>query len=170
MLSLQSFQSRYPVATLEARGIRLSALLNDGIIPPDEALAVRSRCRHVVSENARVLAAVGALESGDVAAFGALMNASHRSLRDDFEVSTPRTGGSGLGCAPASRRTAGRASRAPVGAGASWRSWKYSARPSFVENIRSSYLESTGRMAEAFVCQPGSSACRVIDVIIQEKE
>ena len=45
------------------------------------------RCRHVVSENARVAEAAGALEGGDVAAFGRLMAESHRSLRDDYEVS-----------------------------------------------------------------------------------
>ena len=44
------------------------------------------RARHVVSENARVLRAV-ACTSGE--AFGALMDASHASLRDDYEVSTP---------------------------------------------------------------------------------
>jgi len=46
------------------------------------------RARHVVTENARVLAARDALRRGDEAAFGALMNESHRSMRDDFEVST----------------------------------------------------------------------------------
>lgn len=47
------------------------------------------RARHVVSENARVLAAVEAIEAGDVRAFGVLMNESHISLARDFEVSTP---------------------------------------------------------------------------------
>jgi galactokinase len=47
----------------------------------------RRRCRHVVSENQRVLDAVGALEAGDLDRFGTLMNASHVSLRDDYEVS-----------------------------------------------------------------------------------
>jgi len=42
-----------------------------------------------VSENARVLAFVDALRTGDASAAGALMLASHRSLRDDFWVSTP---------------------------------------------------------------------------------
>jgi galactokinase len=51
-----------------------------GLPPP-----LDRRARHVVTENARVLAALGA----PAAAFGALMNASHASLRDDFEVSTP---------------------------------------------------------------------------------
>jgi galactokinase len=45
------------------------------------------RVRHVVTENARVLAAVTALGIGDVARFGELMAASHASLRDDYEVS-----------------------------------------------------------------------------------
>jgi galactokinase len=45
---------------------------------------LRQRARHVVSENDRVLRA---LECIDAAAFGELMNASHRSLRDDYEVS-----------------------------------------------------------------------------------
>jgi galactokinase len=45
------------------------------------------RCRHVVTENARVLAAANALESCDLKRFGQLMYESHRSLKDDFEVS-----------------------------------------------------------------------------------
>ena len=45
------------------------------------------RCRHVITENARVLGAGTALKKGDLVAFGRLMNGSHRSLRDDYEVS-----------------------------------------------------------------------------------
>jgi galactokinase len=51
---------------------------------------VRRRARHVVTENARVDAFAEALPSGDRGALGDLMAASHASLRDDFEVSTPR--------------------------------------------------------------------------------
>jgi galactokinase len=47
------------------------------------------RARHVVTEDGRVLAAVKALQGNGFAAFGRLMYASHASLRDDFEVSTP---------------------------------------------------------------------------------
>lgn len=47
------------------------------------------RARHVVSENSRVLAAVEALQTGDVAGFGRLMTESHWSLARDYEVSTP---------------------------------------------------------------------------------
>jgi len=45
------------------------------------------RCRHVVTENQRVHEAVVALERGDLATIGVLLNACHASLRDDFEVS-----------------------------------------------------------------------------------
>ena len=53
---------------------------------PDGDVLVR-RTRHVVTENARVLAALDALRDSDLRAFGALMDASHASLRDDYEVS-----------------------------------------------------------------------------------
>ena len=51
---------------------------------------VRRRARHVVTEDDRVLAFAAALAAEDLAAAGAAMVDSHRSLRDDFEVSTPR--------------------------------------------------------------------------------
>jgi galactokinase len=47
------------------------------------------RVRHVLSENERVNATVAALEAGDLAEVGRLLDASHRSLRDDYEVSVP---------------------------------------------------------------------------------
>jgi galactokinase len=47
------------------------------------------RARHVVTENARVLATVAAMERGDLFAVGELFAASHRSMRDDYEVSVP---------------------------------------------------------------------------------
>jgi galactokinase len=47
------------------------------------------RCRHVIAENARVLASAEALRAGDVERFGRLVNESHDSLRDDYEVSGP---------------------------------------------------------------------------------
>jgi galactokinase len=48
---------------------------------------IRKRCRHVLTENTRVLQAAEALASGDVERFGQLMAGSHASLDDDFEVS-----------------------------------------------------------------------------------
>jgi galactokinase len=47
------------------------------------------RARHVVTENERVLAAAAALRAGDMAALGRLFDASHASMRDDYEVSAP---------------------------------------------------------------------------------
>jgi galactokinase len=47
------------------------------------------RARHVVTENARVLAAVRALEIRDLAGLGALLRTAHDSMRDDFEASLP---------------------------------------------------------------------------------
>ena len=47
------------------------------------------RVRHVMTENTRVRDAVAALHAKDDATLGALLSASHRSLRDDYEVSTP---------------------------------------------------------------------------------
>lgn len=56
--------------------------LNRFIIDP----AVRSRARHVITENGRVLRAVDVLKKNDLQEFGRLMNQSHDSLRDDYEV------------------------------------------------------------------------------------
>ncbi|MGC3952643.1 MAG: galactokinase [Propionicimonas sp.] len=47
------------------------------------------RVRHVVTENQRVLAAVAALSQDDFAGLGALMTASHASMRDDYEITVP---------------------------------------------------------------------------------
>ncbi len=55
---------------------------------PDPAL--RRRARHVGSESQRVRDFARALREGDPRSAGVLMSDSHRSLRDDFEVSTPR--------------------------------------------------------------------------------
>jgi galactokinase len=48
---------------------------------------VRRRCRHVITENERTLLAAEALRRKDLEEMGRLMNSSHRSLRDDYEVS-----------------------------------------------------------------------------------
>ena len=53
---------------------------------PDQ---LERRVRHVVTENARVLRTVDALRASDLEAVGTLLDASHASLRDDYEVSSP---------------------------------------------------------------------------------
>lgn len=61
-------------ATFETRGAGLDPV-------------TRRRARHVISENERTLAAAEAMRRGDAAEMGRLMNASHASMRDDFEIS-----------------------------------------------------------------------------------
>ncbi|HET9023077.1 MAG TPA: galactokinase [Burkholderiaceae bacterium] len=73
-----------------ARQLGVSALRDVGVDDLVRVAALpeplRRRARHVVTENQRVLDAVRGV---DAARFGALMNASHASLRDDYEVSVP---------------------------------------------------------------------------------
>jgi galactokinase len=56
---------------------------------PELSDVLLRRARHVVTENARTLAAAELLERGELDRFGSLMAASHTSLRDDYEVSCP---------------------------------------------------------------------------------
>lgn len=80
------------VEILARRFSHVRALRDVAVTELDEARRdmperVYRRCRHVITENARTIDAVGALGSGDFGSFGRLMNDSHRSLRDDYEVS-----------------------------------------------------------------------------------
>lgn len=68
------------------RDVSLPELETHGARLPETIL---KRARHVVTENKRVLDAVAALEAGDFVETGRLMNASHESLRDDYNVSCP---------------------------------------------------------------------------------
>ena len=78
-------------AACEAAAAEVGPLRNataadvEGLADP----VLRRRARHVVAEDARVLAFVEALRADDRPALGELLVASHRSLAEDFEVSTP---------------------------------------------------------------------------------
>ncbi|MBM3470965.1 MAG: galactokinase [Armatimonadetes bacterium] len=82
-------------AECEEAAARLGARALRDLTPGDmERIArlpepLNRRARHVVTENARVLAGVEALRAGDARTFGRLMVGSHRSLVEDYEVSTP---------------------------------------------------------------------------------
>ena len=87
-------QCRQAVDVIATRSGRELKSLRD-VLPSDiEAARGRMdnllwrRAHHVVSENERTLEAVSMLESGDVERFGELMNQSHDSLREDYEVSS----------------------------------------------------------------------------------
>lgn len=78
-------------AAAAALGVKALCTLSSDDLPRVvrlDALLAR-RARHAITENERVHMAVRAIESGDVVELGGLINASHDSLRDDFEVSLP---------------------------------------------------------------------------------
>ncbi|HMF82825.1 MAG TPA: galactokinase [Acidimicrobiia bacterium] len=80
-----------PYAERRAAGERVATRLGVATLREATMDDVRDepRARHVVTENQRVLEFADALRAGDTAALGALLLASHASLRDDYEVSTP---------------------------------------------------------------------------------
>ena len=86
-LADSGYNERRSECEAAARQLGVAALRDVADIGAVEALGqpLRRRARHVVSENARVLQALDCAD--DAARFGALMNASHASLRDDYEVS-----------------------------------------------------------------------------------
>ncbi len=118
------------------------------------------RARHVVTENQRVQRAATALRRGDAAGFGALMFASHESLRADFEVSCAeldtlvdlarrapgvlgaRMTGGGFGGCTVNLVEAGRAS-------------------AFAEFMRAGYLRATGIEPAIYLCQAAAGAGEV---------
>lgn len=63
----------------------VDAEIEDLVFVSDEV--IRKRAKHVISEQLRVRQSVKALEMGDLHTFGRLMNASHQSLKEDYEVS-----------------------------------------------------------------------------------
>ncbi len=89
---VRTHQCQEALARLRSTGLAAPSLRD---VKPEELEAARNalpevlfrRARHVVTENRRVLMAVRALDGNDLGAFGKLMNESHTSLRDDYEVS-----------------------------------------------------------------------------------
>ncbi len=81
---LASLERVESVVGTSLKSASLDSLRTDSIDDVD-----RSRARHVITEMARVEAAVDALTRTDLARLGALMFQGHDSLRDDFGVSTP---------------------------------------------------------------------------------
>ena len=83
--AVSAISAKFPeVRALRDVDAEMLSAVGDVISPP-----VRARAEHIVQENARVLACVEALERQDHATVGELLAASHASLRDLFEVSSP---------------------------------------------------------------------------------
>lgn len=81
----ESFEAAALLGVRTLRDADPSMLPRIAALPP----VLAKRARHIVTENARVLAAVDAIRREDAPALGALFNASHASMRADYEVSTP---------------------------------------------------------------------------------
>ena len=121
---------------------------------------VYRRCRHVVTENLRVLRAVAALESGDLREFGRLMMESHQSLRDDYEVSCPELDL----LVDLAMECPGVAGSRMTGAGfggCTVSLVERSCLDQFGEHVISRYARKAGREPEIHVTRPGSGAATV---------
>jgi galactokinase len=89
-LSASEYNERRAACEEAARRLSVPALRDatlDGLADLPEPL--RKRARHVISENQRTLEAAAALEAGDIESVGRLMDESHRSMRDDYEIVPP---------------------------------------------------------------------------------
>ena len=80
--AVEYISKKVPISHLSQLSINDLHLLDELI--PDKT--VRKRARHVITENNRVLQAVKVLSIGEIHQFGNLMNESHDSLKDDYEV------------------------------------------------------------------------------------
>jgi galactokinase len=120
------------------------------------------RVRHVVTENARVLAGVAALRAGDLPRFGRLMVESHASMRDDYAITVPavdRLVALSLACEGVlgARMTGGGFGGSTV------HLIERAALPRFAETVVAAYERETGLHAPMYLCrpQPGVSASRL---------
>jgi galactokinase len=78
--------SRRKSGITSLRDVQLADLERSREVLPE---VIYRRCRHVITENERVLQAAEALRKGEFALLGRLMFESHRSMRDDYEISCP---------------------------------------------------------------------------------
>jgi galactokinase len=118
------------------------------------------RARHVVSENARVLRAAEALESGNMPEFGELMYQSHISLRDDYEVSCRELDlmvelARGLPGIIGARMTGGGFGGCTINL------VKHDAVNEFVARVSRAYEQQTNIAPEVYVTEASDGAARV---------
>lgn len=115
------------------------------------------RCRHVISENQRVLDAAEALRASDLDRFGQLMYESHRSLQQDYEVSSKELDllvdiAAGCDGVYGSRMTGG-------GFGGCTITLVHShSVEAFGEKITHAYREKTGITADLYICSAAQGA------------
>jgi len=121
---------------------------------------VLKRARHVIFENERVILAVQALKKGELEVFGELMNASHDSLKNDYEV----TGTELDTLVEEGRKIPGVIGSRMTGAGfggCTVSLVKESSINEFIENVGEAYLKKTGIKADFYVAEIGDGAARI---------
>jgi galactokinase len=119
------------------------------------------RCRHIVTENARVLVAREALMHADMTQFGELMAEAHASFRDDFGASCAEVD---MLVAIAARQPGCFGARITGGGfgGCTVNIVKAEDADSFVETVRREYAAATGIKADCFVCEASDGALALL--------
>ena len=115
------------------------------------------RAHHVVSENERVVEAVRVLENGNLERFGRLMNQSHDSLRDDYEVSCKELDT----LVELARRQPGVLGARMTGAGfggCTVNLVRADAAAGFAQAVTEGYEKALGLKAQVYVCQASDGA------------
>ncbi len=118
------------------------------------------RARHAVYENRRAIAAVSALRENDLAAFGRLMNASHISLRDDYEV----TGAELDTLVEEAWKVEGVIGSRMTGAGfggCTVSIVEEQAIDNFIARVGAAYQEKIGYPADFYVVEVGDGPCKM---------
>jgi galactokinase len=134
---------------------RLASLLTDLPEP------IGRRARHVIGENDRTLQAADAMRRGDAAAFGHLMNASHASLRDDFEVSSAELDLM-VDCACREAACHGARMTGAGFGGCAVALVSADTADDFVAAVTAMYQAASGRQPRAYVCEAARGADEVI--------
>ncbi|AQZ53562.1 galactokinase [Martelella mediterranea] len=111
------------------------------------------RCRHIVTENERVLQAAEALQNSDLDTFGRLMNASHVSMRDDYEISCEEVDRL-VDIAQAQKGVYGARMTGGGFGGSVVALVESGAVESFIATVRTAYQDATGHISEIFACAP----------------
>src|SRR3984893_10409884 len=118
---------------------------------------VYRRCRHVLTENRRVVAAAQALQSGDADRFGHLMSRSHASLRDDYEVSCKELDLL-VDLAAASPGVYGARLTGGGFGGCTVNLTRADAAVQFKSHIERTYHDATGMTPDVYICEPAEGA------------
>jgi galactokinase len=117
----------------------------------------RNRAAHAVYENARAQEAVKALEAGNLPAFGKLMNASHVSLRDLYEVTGPELDALAEAAWACEGVVGSRMTGAGFG-GCTVSIVQNGMKDIFIEKVSKAYKDRTGLTADFYIAETGNGA------------